>query len=247
MLSGKTDFLMPTFPVTVIILDDHPLVAQGLAHYYRSVRPDIAVSTVVNCLELQRAIDIHGPAQLVVADVWLEGGNILGNLQSFRHRYPAMPWLAISGDDDPSIAQRMRSAGAQGFVHKKAPPEVFASALAALLQGGKWFEPVSLSTTPSAATTAIPLRTMHEWTVTAQELGLTPRQGEILDLVLRGLPNKRIALALHLSESTVKEHVTGILDKLGVRNRVEAITKLRGRRLHLPAPSAVVSKKELAF
>jgi DNA-binding NarL/FixJ family response regulator len=177
----------------------------------------------------------------VVADVWLGSGNILDDLENFRQQCPHTPWLAISGDDDPLIAQRMRSAGANGFVHKKAPPETFALALAALLKGGVWFEPVAACVAPASKQ----MQTMHEWTVTAQELGLTPRQGEILDLVLRGLPNKRIALALNVSESTVKEHVTGILDKLGVRNRVEAITKLRGRRLHLAVASASASKKEL--
>lgn len=67
----------------------------------------------------------------------------------------------------------------------------------------------------------------------AQELGLTPRQGEVLTLVLRGFPNKRIARALQLSEFTVKEHVTGMLARLGVRTRVEAITLLRARELRL--------------
>lgn len=238
----RVSFMHPS-AFAVIILDDHPLVAQGLAHYYRSLRPDIEVLTVVNCNQLERAIDMHGPPQLLVADVWLESCNILEELQRFRLRCPTTPWLAISGDDDPLIAQRIRTAGAHGFVHKKAPPETFALALTALLQGGEWFEP----TAPSSASPAAPMQTPREWTVTAQELGLTLRQGEILDLVLRGLPNKRIAMALHVSESTVKEHVSGILDKLGVRNRVEAITKLRGRRLYIPETSATASKKELVF
>ena len=69
--------------------------------------------------------------------------------------------------------------------------------------------------------------------VTPADLGLSARQGEILALVLQGLPNKRIALQLNIAESTVKEHVTGILERLRVRTRVEAITLLRGRRLEL--------------
>lgn len=68
-------------------------------------------------------------------------------------------------------------------------------------------------------------------TVVPAYLGLTPRQGDVLALVLQGLPNKRIALLLDLSESTVKEHVSGILQRLGVSSRVQAITLLRGRRL----------------
>lgn len=50
-------------------------------------------------------------------------------------------------------------------------------------------------------------------------------------MMLKGLPNKRIALNLSLSEHTVKEHVTGILERLGAKNRIEVITKLRGRSL----------------
>ncbi len=63
------------------------------------------------------------------------------------------------------------------------------------------------------------------------DIGLTPRQGEILALVLDGLPNKPIASSLHLSEHTVKEHLTAILQKLEARNRVELIAKLRGVRI----------------
>ena len=70
-----------------------------------------------------------------------------------------------------------------------------------------------------------------ELTITCTELGLTARQGQVLALLLDGMPNKRIAADLSVTENTVKEHVTGILYKLGVRNRVEAITKLRGRKL----------------
>ena len=66
-------------------------------------------------------------------------------------------------------------------------------------------------------------------------LGLTPRQGAVLALVMQGLPNKRIALILELSESTVKEHVSGILHRLGVGSRVQAITMLHRRGLTVAA------------
>jgi DNA-binding NarL/FixJ family response regulator len=134
----------------------------------------------------------------------------------------------MSGDEDPSVLHRVRSGGAQGFVHKQATPEVFAHAFAALLKGQSWFE-------AEAAHAATPPRS-REWAVTPAELGLTPRQGDILALVLRGLPNKRIALMFGLSESTVKEHLTGIFERLGVRTRVEILTHLRGQRLVLAQP-----------
>ncbi|RYF37369.1 MAG: response regulator transcription factor, partial [Comamonadaceae bacterium] len=142
-----------------------------------------------------------------------------------------LQWLAMSGDDNPQIAQRARLANAQGFVHKQVAPETFARAYTAVLEGRPWFEGAN-----EAAGTQ-PASPLREWEVSAGDLGLTQRQGEILALVLRGLPNKRIGLKLDITENTVKEHLTGILERLGVRNRVEAITALRERRLTLRGPT----------
>jgi len=216
---------LATLPMSlsVVVLDDHPLVARGIAGYIESIRPDFGVLVANSIDELHQLINQHGPPRLVVCDVWLASGNMLDELAKFASQFPGTPWLAISGDDDPSIPGRMQTGGAWGFVHKRAAPDIFAKAFEALLNGQRWFH------VPCLAHSLHP--TSRDWLITPEELGLTKRQGEILELVLRGLPNKRIALMLHLSESTVKEHVTAILDRLGVRTRIEAITHLRGRRL----------------
>jgi DNA-binding NarL/FixJ family response regulator len=73
--------------------------------------------------------------------------------------------------------------------------------------------------------------------VTTHELGLTPRQGEVLNLVLQGMSNKRVAQILSLSESTVKEHMTSILERMGVTKRVEIFHLLNVKRWVL-APNA---------
>ncbi|MGX8249822.1 LuxR C-terminal-related transcriptional regulator, partial [Escherichia coli] len=92
-------------------------------------------------------------------------------------------------------------AGAHGFVLKSQPPQVLQQALAALLRGETWFPAAPLAPqSPGGA---------HAIRMTAAELGLTPRQAQVLDLVLRGLPNPSIAQLLHLSPHTVKEHVAG--------------------------------------
>lgn len=209
-----------------IVLDDHPLVGRGMAQYLQSLRPELMVHVATSWAQAQQRMQAQGCPRMLVADVWLAEGSSLNTLAQWHGECPGTPWLAISGDDDPSILQRARGAGAHGFVHKQAPPEVFGQAFAAVLAGGEWYQPHTAS--EAAATPS------RDWPVTPAELGLTPRQGEILALVLRGLPNKRIALMLGLSESTVKEHLTGILERLGVKSRVEALTHLRGRRLVLP-------------
>lgn len=212
---------------TVIVLDDHPLVARGMAQYLQALHPELSVSTAASWDELQQRLQADGCPGLLVADVWLAESNSLAALSAWRAHCSEARWLAISGDDDASVPLRVRQAGAQGFVHKQAPPEVFAQACAAVIAGGEWFvaDPPAQAPGPRA----------REWTVTPAELGLTPRQGETLALIVQGLPNKRIAQALGLSESTVKEHVTAILERLGVSSRVQAITHLQGRRL-VPAP-----------
>lgn len=211
-----------------IVLDDHPLVGRGIAQYLQFTFSDLPVSQAMRWSEVLQLHQNQGCPQLLVADVWLADGHHLEAMERWCAQCPAVLWLAISGDDDPTVPRRVRAAGARGFVPKSAPPETFGAALLSVMNGGLWFAPDSA--VPAAQ--APP----RDWPISAAELGLTPRQGEILQLVLRGLPNKRIASALDISESTVKEHVTGILERLGVRTRVEAITLLRGRRM--PSPEA---------
>lgn len=206
-----------------IVLDDHPLVGRGIAHYLEGVRPGMTVRVAQSWVEGDALVQAHGCPRVLVVDIWLSEGNSLDSLSRWLAQCPGVLWLAMSGDDDPLVAGRARSAGAHGFVHKQAAPETFAKALDAILAGQLWFE-----ATPAGAGDAASPR---EWEVTPAQLGLTQRQGEILALVLRGLSNKRIAQMLDISESTVKEHLTGIMERLGVRSRVEAITAMRGRRL----------------
>ena len=216
--------LMPAHSPYAIVLDDHPLVGRGIAQYLTAVRPELLVHVATVWAQVQQQLQANGCPLVLVADVWLANSNSLATLAQWRSQCPGTPWLAISGDDDPLMQARVRSAGAQGFVHKQATPEVFGLAFAAMLAGGQWFE-------TSREASAIQPR---EWAVSPADLSLTPRQGEILALVLRGLPNKRIALTLCLSESTVKENLTGIFARLGVKTRVEILTHLRGRQLVLP-------------
>jgi DNA-binding NarL/FixJ family response regulator len=220
--------LLPHMPLPqpyAIILDDHPLVGRGMSQYLQSIHPELTIHVATVWADVQQLIAANGCPLMLVADVWLADSNSLNALAQWRTECPGTPWLAISGDDDPLIQHRVRSAGAQGFVHKQASPDIFRQAFATVMSGGAWYE----RAVEPDKTNYLP----REWTVSPSELGLTPRQGEILALVLRGLPNKRIALMLTLSESTVKEHLTGIFERLGVKTRVEVLTHLRGRRLLL--------------
>jgi DNA-binding NarL/FixJ family response regulator len=209
----------------VIVLDDHPLVGHGMAQFLQSITPHLPVSVVSDWAGLTQLRLEKGCPMVLVADVWLTQGHCLTQLTQWCEECPSSPWMAVSGDDDPAIACRVRAAGARAFVHKRAPPERLASALEAVLAGDESFDPAQ-----------VPLGDIPQkiWPLRPQELGLTARQGAIFQRMLRGLPNKRIGADLGITESTVKEHVTSILSKLGVRNRAEAIAAMRGRQLDLP-------------
>lgn len=208
-----------------LVVDDHPLVARGIAEYLAThcgFSVARSVSSSVGCLQF---IESEGTPDLVVVDFWLPEGSALPLIDQLLKRWPAIRLLAVSGDEDAGVRYKAREAGAHGFLRKQEDPEVFANAVEAVCAGKTWFPLVSGPLLPPEVQRQLPIH--------PQELGLTDRQGEVLGLMLRGLPNKQIARQLNLSETTVKEHVTNILAKLGVANRVEAITRLHGRKIEL--------------
>lgn len=207
--------------VWAVVVDDHPLVAHGIADFLVTHCGFSRAQPVSAVAEFWPLLETAGAPALAVVDFWLPDGASLPLLAELKRRHPAIRVLAISADDDRTVADKVATTGTDGFIHKQAAPNVFAQAVATVMAGNIWFHgqpPTSLAPT-------------RDLPITAAELGLTPRQGQVLAMMLKGLPNKRIALNLSLSEYTVKEHVTGILERLGAKNRIEVITKLRDRSL----------------
>ena len=216
---------MSDFPLPYgLVVDDHPLVAHGITEVL-CTHP--MLSEALLAIDADSALALmaqRGAPAIVLLDFWLGGDTARALVQCVQLRYPATRILAISGDARPGVVEAIQVAGAHGFVGKHQPPDCFERAVTALLQGHVWF--------PSdAEAAAVSAQAFVDLPVTPAELGLTERQGEILALLLAGYPNKRIAQQTGLSEATVKEHVSAVLHKLGVRSRFEAVTKLRGRRL----------------
>lgn len=204
-----------------LVVDDHPLVAGGIAAFLSTHCGYQQVYVAASRQECDGLLEEKGPPQLLVLDFWLPDGTALQLIKKLPQENPNIRLLVISGDENNNVQHKAREMGAHGFVHKHDSPQIFNQAVTALKNGQLWFpdasEPPSLSS-PTA----------HY-----QEFGLTQRQAEVLAMMLRGFSNKRIAITLAVSEPTIKEHITGILNKLGVSNRVEAITLLQGRRFTL--------------
>lgn len=207
-----------------IVVDDHPLVAKGIADFVRTCCGFSDAYAVPSAEALWQLLQVELQVAILIVDFWLPSETALALIPQFKHLKPGIPVLVMSADDRHDVQSSARTAGADGFILKQEDTQFFARALTTLLTGGSHFySPELFEFNRSMSERAVP--------VTAAELGLTPRQAEVLSLVLDGKSNKRIANALGLSEPTIKEHISAILEKLGVHNRIEAITKLRGRIL----------------
>ncbi len=206
-----------------IVVDDHPLVASGIAEFLMTHCGMSQVHTAHSAQDCLALIAEGTAPELIIIDFWLPDGTAAELVSQLAAINPLIRLLATSGDEDAAVMLKAREAGADGFVHKQAAAEIFSEVVAAVRRGEPHFPPLPARLLDLPHRRDVPL--------SASDLGLTVRQGEILGMMLRGFPNKRIARDIGVSEYTVKEHVTGILNRLGVSNRIEAITLLRGRKL----------------
>lgn len=211
----------------ILLVDDHPLMADALA---------LALSTLDRQPEmrhassLQSALEIGaGPPEfdLVMLDLGLPGCTALQALERFRERHPALPVVVFSGTSDTASITAALDLGAMGFIPKTSPREVLVNAVRLVVSGGVYVPPEALKS--AGADTQAPPSTL-------KQLQLSPRQGEVLALLLKGLPNKLIAKRLQISENTTKIHVSAVLHALGVSSRTQALIAANrlGLRLEMP-------------
>lgn len=200
-----------------LVVDDHPLVASGIANFLITQCRFKQAYVVTNEEDCYRQIRDNGPPRLLVIDFWLSSGTALKLLKEIKQLYPQVRLLVVSGDDNNDLWRKMHAAGGHGFVLKSEPPEIFSQAVFALADNQTWF--------PEGNEFSV-----NKNNEKLNKFNLTPRQIDVLNMIMRGLPNKRIAAQLSISEPTVKEHISNILKKIGVNSRVEAITLLHGKQ-----------------
>lgn len=147
---------------------------------------------------------------LLLLDLSMPGMEGARTLQVLRTDFPSVPILVVSAIEDPQVMRQTMDLGAAGFLPKSSPFSTITDAVRAVLAGELWF--------PDLAATEAP----QEAPVPARIAELTPQQRCVLELVCQGKHNKEIATELHVTEATVKAHVTQILNKLGVRSRTQA-------------------------
>jgi DNA-binding NarL/FixJ family response regulator len=202
--------------LTVLIADDHPLVRDALARTVRELNAEVQVHQA-GSLDALLALACNGGAELALVDLNMPGMDGVRGLARLRAAAPTLPVVVASGQEDAATIRAVMAAGAVGFIPKSERPEVLLSALRLVLSGGSYV-PARLIDAPATPTG-----------------DLTPRQLDVLALLLRGEPNKLIARELGLTEGTVKIHIAAILRTLQARNRTEAVVRARALGIAPPA------------
>ena len=217
---------------TLLIADDQALVRVGL----RKILENEPQTTVVG--EAGDGQDAVAAARRLRPDVVLMDIRmpVLDGIEATRRIVRAQPStrvliLTTFGLDD-YVYDALR-AGASGFMLKDAPPEEIAAAVRIVASGDALLAP-AVTRAVIEEFTRIPVRAQPAVPPAVGEL--TPREREVLDLLIRGLSNPEICRELVVSEATAKTHVAKILQKLGVRDRVQAVIYAYETGLISPSP-----------
>nr|WP_316640336.1 response regulator transcription factor [uncultured Roseateles sp.] len=218
----------------VLLIDDHPLILSALQTVIEGLGDNVKVVGVDSAGEARATLKTSQDFDLVLLDLQLGDANGFDVLTEFRAAYPALPVVVVSASDRASDVIRAIDLGAMGFVPKRTGKEMLAQALRLVMAGGIFVPSMSLGSGMSnapAPAAASPVQAIGEAAqasgfqkVDALEgLSLTPRQTDVLALLLQGKPNKVIARELGVSVETVKDHVAAVLKALGVNSRTQAV------------------------
>jgi DNA-binding NarL/FixJ family response regulator len=204
--------------VRVVLVDDEAMVRVGL-RMVLTAEADIEV--VGEAADGGAAVDVVEATEpdVVLMDVRMPDVDGIEGARRVLARCPSVKVVVLTTFDEDEYVEAALRAGVSGFLLKVAPPERLIDAVRTVAAGGGLLDPgVTRRVIESFAATP-PLRTRRAETLDA----LTERERDVLRLIGRCLSNSEIAAELYLGETTVKTHVSNVLAKLGLRDRVQAV------------------------
>jgi DNA-binding NarL/FixJ family response regulator len=219
----------------VLLVDDHPLILSALQTVIKGLGDDVAVVGAASAAEARAALQADAEFDLVLLDLALGDADGFELLTELRATYPALPVVVVSASDRTSDVIRAIDLGAMGFVPKRSSNDQLFEALRMVMSGGLYVPPMMLgldAPPPEGDTVPDVMRptraqggdtSYQKSPASLDAVGLTPRQSDVLGLLLQGKPNKLIARELNVSVETVKDHVAAVLRALGVSSRTQAV------------------------
>lgn len=204
---------MPERQVRVYIADDYEIVRRGLQAVL-SEDPGIEIVGQTGSAEVALREILHLRPDVVVLDATLSDGSGIEVCREMRAVDPDIRGLILTSHDDPEAISRAILAGASGYVLKKIEGNSLISGVRLVAGGHSLIDPT------------VAARVVEQMEVQRKSLDviteLTPQQRRIFFLIAEGLTNRQIAEKLYLAEKTVKNHVTGLLSRLGLEHRTQA-------------------------
>lgn len=218
-------------PIKVLVVDDHPVILQGLQGMLASLE---GIEVVGEAHTGQEAIDraLEVEPDVLLMDVRLPELNGLEAMRRLREKLPAVKVVFITvSDSDLYLVEALRW-GANGYLTKSSSRELIGDAIRGSMRGGCTLsENLVQKAFGAIARAAVNLGKPDIEGELPPIVELTPRELDVLRLVAKGMTNRAICKELNLAEVTIKKHVQSIMSKMGVKDRTQAA--LRGVRLGL--------------
>ena len=197
--------------IRVMVVDDHDMVRSGLEALLETCDDLVLVGEAADGYEAIRQCENLQP-DVILMDLVMPRLDGVAATQSIRERHPQVQIIALTNYMDKKLVQDALEAGAISYLLKNVSIDELSEAIRAANAGKPTLAPEATQILIKAATQ--PPTPGHD---------ITNREMEVLALMVEGLNNREIAEKLTISVSTVKNHVSSVLGKLGVSNRVEAV------------------------
>jgi DNA-binding NarL/FixJ family response regulator len=199
-------------PTTLFIIDDHPVLREGIRMLVESTGEARVVGSSATASGALAPLRQLLP-EVVLLDLDLGAEDGLAWLPRLIEAAPGAKVLILTALRDRTRDEEALRAGARGLLLKDAPPEVLLGAIRSVAAGALWFDPAALAARGGSPAVA----------VDAQLGELTDREREVVALVAEGLRNEEVGRRLGISEKTVRNHLTGVFQKLGISGRMELV------------------------
>jgi DNA-binding NarL/FixJ family response regulator len=207
--------------IRVAIIDDHPLFREGVVSMLMGVEGIEVVGEGATAADALKVAQEHTP-HLMLLDVGIAGGGIEA-ASNLARADPNMQIVMLTASEDEQHVASALKAGARGYLLKGSSGQEVVEAVRAIAEGDSYVTPnlaARLLCKKADRIEAAADNNLHD---------LTSHEAEIVAFLRQGMSNKEIARAFKSTERTIKHHMTSIMQKLKVRNRVEAVLKFQAR------------------
>ncbi len=204
----------------ILAADDHPLYREAIINVIERSFPNTITYEAEDFESALKVIEEHDEIDLVLLDLNMPGMDGLNGLIQLRNKVPEIPVAIISAENDREVVLRAITYGAVGYISKVASSENIGEAIIQIMDGQVYLpSDIIRNTKPSTHSSRDETQNLNPKKISS----LTKRQLLVLERLSKGDSNKQIAYELNIAETTVKTHVSAILNKLEVHNRMQAV------------------------